>query len=374
MFVQVHTPNKIKGGDNKGSSSKLVNYLEKENEGKEEDHQQQFFNHSQDKITAEEAQSMIDGNNKNIGKDEAKYYMLSINPSHKEQQHLIERITGKKVEDINELTQLEKERVFVEVKKYANEVMGEYARNFERENVTSEKDLVYVSKIEENRSYKHFAPEVKHNNKLRIEQTKLRLSKEKVSIVEAKKIDAKIKELEGQLKRTSTGKVIGKGTPKEGLNLHVHVVVSRNNVLQNTKLSPHSKSRGGNQMFNGKMVRQGFNHERFKERSANRFYTMYNYKPNERERYVPKSKRGNSSLMLNSIKGHFDVTRNVKGTVKGLASELATSNMLSNERLVITNTVQAVKNITMVVTNPKSAAVSIAKQIVSKLLNNARNI
>ena len=238
MFVQVHAPNKMKGGDNKGSSSNLVNYLEKENEGKDDHHQQQFFNHSEDKITADQAQSLIDGNNKNIGKDEAKYYMLSINPSHKEQQHLIERITGKKVESINELTHTEKERVFVEVKRYSNEVMGEYARNFGRENVSSEKDLVYVSKIEENRTYKHFAPEVKHNSKIRIEQSKLRLLKENVSMGEARKIDSKIKELEAQLKRTSSGKEIGKGTPKEGLNLHVHVVVSRNNVLQNTKLSP----------------------------------------------------------------------------------------------------------------------------------------
>lgn len=372
MFVQVHKPNRMKGGDNKGSSGKLMNYLEKENEGKEENEQQRFFNHSANKITADEAQTMIDGNRKNIGKNEAKFYMLSINPSHKEQQHLIERITGRKVDSLQELTATEKEQVFVEVKRYTNEVMGEYARNFERENVTSEKDLVYVAKIEENRTYKHFSPEVKHNKQIRIQQQVLRESKEGVSLREAKMIDVKIAKLNEHYKRTGSGKIIGKATSKDGLNLHVHVVVSRNNVHQNTKLSPLSNSRGGEQMFNGKKVRQGFNHERFKTRSGDRFNSMYNYKPSVNERYVSRKERGDRSLLLDAVKGKLDVSRNAKGKVKGVVSEITTSNMLSQERRAIMNTVQTVKNITMIATNPKSAVISIAKQIASKVLSKSK--
>lgn len=375
MFVKIHAPNKLAGSSNKGSSSTLLNYLEKENKGKEDDFKEQFFNHSSDNISAEKAEEMIDGNNKNIGKNEAKYYMLTVNPSHSEQQHLIEKITGKKVDTLSQLTENEKLKVFFEVKRYANELMGEYARNFERENVRSEKDLVYVAKIEESRSYKYFSPEVKHNDNILRQQGRLILARQKAVGSEVLKIDKELKSLDAKLMKTESGKVIGKGVKKEGLNLHVHVVVSRNNVLQNTKISPLSNSRGGEQMLNGKMVRQGFNHEKFKVSSAELFKKMYDYKFTSNEYYLNTSK-GNQkqSLLLNSVKSHLDITRNIKGSIKGVAGELLTSNMLSNERVVVTNSVQTAKNIAMLVTNPKSAVVSTLKQIVSKLITNAREI
>ncbi|MEN5058910.1 MobB family relaxase [Sphingobacterium kitahiroshimense] len=372
MFVKVHPPNKMKGGSNKGSSSKIINYLEKENNGKDEKESELFFNHSSDKISAEEAQMMIDKNNKNIGKDESKFFMLSINPSDSEQRHLIEKVTGKTVNNINELTFDERNLVFLEVKKYANEVMGEYARNFGRENVTSEKDLVYVAKIETKRSYVHYSDEVKHNKNVRRSQQELRETLKGASPEEAKKTKEIIANLDNKLLRNSEGKVITTGMVKEGFNLHVHVVVSRNNVLQNTKLSPLSKSRGGEQMLNGKKVMQGFNHEQWKQRSADRFNSMYNYKPNVNDRYVPKSKRQDRSLIMDTIKGKLDITRNIKGKIKGLATEMATSNMMSTERMAITETVQTAKNIAMIVTNPKSAVISIAKQLASKILTNAK--
>lgn len=372
MFVKVHPPNKMKGGSNKGSSSKLINYLEKENNGKDEKDSELFFNHSSDNISAEEAQMMIDKNNKNIGKDESKFFMLSINPSDSEQRHLIEKVTGKTVRNLNELTGEEKKAVFLEVKKYVNEVMGEYARNFGRENVTSEKDLVYVAKIETERTYKHYDHHVKYNREKLKDIARFENLRDKNSGDEAKKYEEKIDDLNRSLYRNSAGVIIDKGVSTGGLNMHVHVVVSRNNVLQNTKLSPLSKSRGGEQMLNGKKVMQGFNHEQWKQRSAERFNSMYNYKPNVNDRYVPKSKRQDRSLILDTIKGKLDITRNIKGKVKGLATEMATSNMMSTERMAITETVQTAKNIAMIVTNPKSAVISMAKQLASKILTNAK--
>ena len=62
MFVKIHTPHSLPGGDNKGSSIRLVEYLEKENKGKIE--QELFFNHQKDAINKDDVISKIDNNNK----------------------------------------------------------------------------------------------------------------------------------------------------------------------------------------------------------------------------------------------------------------------------------------------------------------------
>lgn len=372
MFVQVHQPKKMIGGDNKGSSGKIIDYLEKENNGKEDSNQENFFNHSSDTISAQDAVAMIDSNNKNLGKGDCKFYMLTINPSDKEQAHLIEKVTGRKVENLHELSKEEKHKVFLEVKNYSNQVMREYALNFERDNVTTEKDLVYVAKIEENRTYKFHSIEVKHNEQIKSQQQKLKSELKNSNPDQAKLIDKKIAKLESQLLKTKAGLIIGKGVAKDGLNLHVHVVVSRNNVHQNTKLSPLSNSRGGYQMLNGKEVKQGFNHERFKARSGQRFNMMYNYKATANEQYVSRDMRKNQSLIMGQLKSQLDVSRNVKSKVKGVASVMLTNNMVNEERRMINTTVQAAKTLVHAVVSPKSAVISVAKQIASKILSNAK--
>ena len=94
MFAKVHPAEDVKSG-NTGSCHDLVRYLEKETgEG------QRFFSHTEQDISPERVIMDIDGNKKALGANDAKFFMLSLNPSQSEQMHLI----GRKVDDFKELT------------------------------------------------------------------------------------------------------------------------------------------------------------------------------------------------------------------------------------------------------------------------------
>ena len=100
MFAKVHPVEDVKSG-NTGSCHDLVRYLEKETgEG------QRFFSHTEQDISPERVIMDIDGNKKALGANDAKFFMLSLNPSQSEQMHLI----GRKVDDFKELAPQEKKR------------------------------------------------------------------------------------------------------------------------------------------------------------------------------------------------------------------------------------------------------------------------
>ena len=101
MFAKVHPPTDIKGG-NKGSCYDLATYL-----NKEQGTGQNFFSHTEDNVTVEDVIININNNKKAIGKDEAKFYMVSLNPSEAEQRHLI----GRNVSDVSELSEAERQTV-----------------------------------------------------------------------------------------------------------------------------------------------------------------------------------------------------------------------------------------------------------------------
>lgn len=85
MFAKVHPAEDVKSG-NTGSCHDLVRYLEKETgEG------QRFFSHTEQDISPERVIMDIDGNKKALGANDAKFFMLSLNPSQSEQMHLIGR-------------------------------------------------------------------------------------------------------------------------------------------------------------------------------------------------------------------------------------------------------------------------------------------
>lgn len=68
------------------------------------------------------------------------------------------------------------------------------------------------------------------------------------------------------------------GDRKPGLQLHVHIIVSRNDVTQTVRLSPLARSKGSFNELNGKKVMVGFEHMEWKSRCADRFISMYGYK------------------------------------------------------------------------------------------------
>lgn len=126
-------------GGNKGSSAKLVNYLEKENKGKKTAEKGWFFSHEKDKVSVQSVIDQLDNNKKKLKHKEAKFYMLNISPSQKELAHI-----GNDPEKL---------------KAYTRKVMDEYARNFNRG--IEGKDLLYFAKIEHERRYKGNDPAVK---------------------------------------------------------------------------------------------------------------------------------------------------------------------------------------------------------------------
>ena len=107
MFARVHKASETKGG-NKGSSTDLASYLDKE-----KDNDLKFFSHSEDDISIQEVVSSIDNNRKQIGKNEAKFYMLTLNPSDKEIKHLI----GKDVQNLDDLSTDERKELFTKIVK-----------------------------------------------------------------------------------------------------------------------------------------------------------------------------------------------------------------------------------------------------------------
>ena len=144
-------------------------------------------------------------------KRDDKFYMLSINPSQDEAAHLIRKVTGKQVTEFEQLTVEEQEKVIHELKNYSRNCMDLYAENFRREKTKSGKDLVYFGRVETERHYRNSDEEVK----------------------------------EGQAKS---------GDRKPGLQLHVHIIVSRNDVTQTVRLSPLARSKGSFNELNGKKV------------------------------------------------------------------------------------------------------------------------
>lgn len=245
MFVRVHNSRDVRGG-NKGSCFTLANYLSKEGKS--------FFTHNDgEEVDTLEVIDRIDQNKSKLGSEDAKFYMLSINPSHKELCHLL----GREVKCNEDLSVEDQQILTGKLQDYTRSCMDEYAKAFGRENVQSGDDLLYYAKIETERRYKFSDKEVQSGKS---------------------KIDA----------------------IKEGLNWHVHVIVSRKSKDGTTKLSPTVKSRG-NEWVNGagREVKRGFHHTLWKERCGDIFASSYGYKYSTRE--LPPKRENMRDVALKKV-------------------------------------------------------------------------
>jgi hypothetical protein len=236
MFAKVHgTRDYVKG--NSKSCHDLVQYLNKENQGKQLLNKEFFFNQHSQNITDSKVVQVIDNNHKGLKSKDAKFYMLSISPSERELKHLAYLASGRKVGNISELTSGELTHYNNLFKEYVNKVMDQYAASFNRDLIKD--NLHYFAKLEQERKYKGTDKEVRS----------------------------------GQIK---TGEL------KPGLQTHAHIVVSRMDTEQKTSLSPHSKSRGHSDkhMLNGKSTQQGFDHVAFKTNCENVFDRTFGFQRN----------------------------------------------------------------------------------------------
>ena len=215
MFVRIHKTSNMPGIRNhKGSSAMLITYLRDKCMASEE-YYDNFFSHDMCHITPAEVIQRLDNNHRRLKRKDDKFYRISICPSQEELADLIRQVTGQQVTEFEQLTVEEQEKVIHELKNYSRNCMDLYAENFRREKIKSGKDLVYFGRVETERHYRNNDEDVK----------------------------------EGRAKS---------GDRKPGLQLHVHIIVSRNDVTQTVTLCPLANSRGSVNILNGKKGMIGF--------------------------------------------------------------------------------------------------------------------
>ena len=270
-------------------STEFANYLDKEN-SLDADY---FFNETDQHYEKDQVIDSIDNNRKHISKTEHNYYKIVINPSSKEIEHLEAKMNdtvkklqllrsqyyGKEMSD----TELLKETIMKDIlRDYTRDCMNRYAQNFGRESVYSSSDLVWFGKVEKNRYWKPKDKNVMHNRKI---STQIKRAERKGDIELANTLK-KNYILESDVLPGGKAKPIEAWMPKSGKNYHIHVIVSRNNKGQTSKLSPLSKSRThGNHSINGRKCTIGFDRDRFDQSCESIFDDKFSYDREIYERY-----------------------------------------------------------------------------------------
>jgi hypothetical protein len=321
MYVKIHgNRDYVKG--NTQSCRDLVNYLGKENEDKGLLNQEQFFNQTNNSVESQYVISSIDNNKKGLKDKDAKFFMVTINPSEKELKHLLKISTnGKSVGHVSELTPGELERYNILIKNYTRQIMDDYARAFNRD--LTGKDLVYYGKVEQERHFKGTDKEVKEG-----------------------------KALSGEL--------------KPGLQTHVHIVVSRKDIEQKHSLSPLANSKGSNKhKLNGKSIKVGFDRDVFVKGCESQFDKMYQYQrkiENSYEYYKYAS---------NPTKGLVQSTKIARQAISN--PEIAAKNfaVIGIDNLSGTKAASHLNSVTNLVENPESAKdmlVNKLEQMVKQLM------
>lgn len=263
MVVRIHKPEEGYNS-NSGSCKDLVDYLGKENEGKTLTDQEFFYNDKVDRISDRSVISLIDNNKKGLRSGDAKFYMLTINPSEKELAHI--------ANDRNSLVE------------YTKSVIDEYAAGFNRKIEGRElkaEDLRWFAKIEYNRTYSYddhkYTDTYQHNRANELKISNLRGELETASVKEKIKIEDKIANLQKEYIKNEKGLVIKPGVDKDGLQTHIHVIISRKDELGKMSLSPFANARKAENELNGKKVAIGFDRDDFTKRCETRFDLSFDY-------------------------------------------------------------------------------------------------
>ncbi|SFN53842.1 MobB family relaxase [Salegentibacter flavus] len=273
MYITI-SPQKL-GGAFSQSAGDFVTYLEKENQGKSPSEKEYFFNQYEDKIRPYEVIKEIDGNTAKLKLKEPKYYSITINPSQYELKHIHNNP--------------EKLRAFV------RNAMKEYANSFNREiqgRPINVDDIKYYAKIEQERAYKSYDVAIRENNPYSKQIAKL---KNELSKVERGDISGNTRQLKNDIQKLVRdapykirGKVVEPGMKKEGLQSHIHIIVSRKDASNTYSLSPGSKYKASEVKMHGKIVKRGFERDRFFQNSEKAFDKMFQYNRNYVESYTAR--------------------------------------------------------------------------------------
>ncbi|MCM4174046.1 mobilization protein [Arenibacter sp. TNZ] len=270
MYITI-TPQKM-GGNYSKSSADFVGYLEKENQGLEQEDMEHFFNQNGDEISAEEVVREIDGNTAKLEKTEPRFYSITVSPS----QYELKRLQNHS-EDL---------------KIYTREIMRDYVASFNREingrPITID-DIKYYAKIEHQRTFKGTDFQIKENQPY---ATKILQLKNDIRKIESGTLEENIKpkekemaKLEREAPHQQNGKRIVQGMPKAGNQSHIHIIVSRKDASNTFSLSPGSKHKASEVEMHGKKVKRGFDRDKFFQSAEKTFDKKFGYQRNFAETY-----------------------------------------------------------------------------------------
>lgn len=218
MFLKITNGEKKEKGSNKGSSGQLVHYLEKENRLYKPERPEAWFNSIGSGYAPYHVKNRIDENRAKLCRDDAKFFLLNINPSQKEITHLKQMYGEQGARD--------------HFQAFAVKIMDEYARNFNKEKVNGNEDLLWFAKLENHRYYSYEDDEVKN----------------------------------GTAKR---------GDVKPGEQMHIQVIISRKDITNKIKLSPATNHDGHNKKISSKMGE--FNRNAFRDCGERVFDEMFGF-------------------------------------------------------------------------------------------------
>lgn len=270
MYITI-SPQKL--GDKFSISARdFITYLEKENRHKSPGEKAFFFNQFEDQVTDREVVEAIDANTAKLKKTEAHYYSITVNPSRRELQHIQKHPQA--------------------LQEYTRALMREYAASFHREidgRPVELKDILFFAKIEHRRYFSSRDREIKENTpslkrlaKLRHDLVKIR--KGELS-ADKKIIEKEIHQLLEKMPHKFQNRPIEEGMAKPGLQTHVHIIVSRKDSSNRFSLSPGSKYRTSEIEMHGKLIKRGFERDRFFQKAEQTFDRMFHYQRNFVEEY-----------------------------------------------------------------------------------------
>ena len=270
MYITI-TPQKLGGNYSQGSGD-FVGYLEKENQGLEQEEMEHFFNQYGDEISADEVVREIDGNTAKLKKTEPKFYSITVSPSK------------------YELSRLQNSSE--DLKKYTRELMKDYVASFNREingRPIIIDDIKYYAKIEHQRNFKGTDWQIKENQPY---ATKILQLKTEIRNIETgraegnmKLLQKKVERLEKEAPQQQDRKRIVQGMPKAGNQSHIHIIVSRKDASNTFSLSPGSKHKASEVEMHGKTIKRGFDRDQFFERAEKTFDRTFGYQRNFAETY-----------------------------------------------------------------------------------------
>ncbi len=301
MYITI-TPQKL--GDNYSQSSDdFVSYLEKENQGLEQEEMEHFFNQYGDKISAEEVVKDIDSNGAKLKKTEPKFYSITVSPSKYE---------------LNKLQNSSKD-----LKRYTRALMQNYVASFNREingRPVKIDDIKYYAKIEHQRVFKGTDWQIKENQPY---ATKIVNLKNEIRKIERGRMQGSIRQrekeiatLECQAPHRQDEKRIVQGMPKAGNQSHIHIIVSRKDASNSFSLSPGSKYKASEVRMNGKQIKRGFNRNQFFEKAEKTFDKTFDYQRNFVETYKARKE------FIKNPHSYFTSLGKLAGSEKTLAFKM----------------------------------------------------